>query len=123
MMSASFVLMLLGMIFMRLKQKKWRVNVHKKMNLIGTILGVAALGIAVYMISASYGLHFSVAHSIIGIITLALLVINPMIGYIMLKTNRWNKNTLRALHRWNGRAALILMAITIIAGLRLAGII
>jgi len=122
-MSASFVLMLLGMIFMRLKQKKWRVNVHKKMNLIGTILGIAALGIAVYMISASYGLHFSVAHSIIGIVTLALLIINPIIGYVMLKTNKWNKNTLRALHRWNGRAVISLMALTIIAGLRLVGIL
>ena len=122
-MGTSFILMLLGMIFMRMKKKTWRMNVHKKMNLAGSIIGIVALGIAVYMISASYGVHFSVTHSIIGIVTLALLVINPIVGYVMLKTKKWNKTVLRAFHRWNGRAVLILMVLTIFAGLRLVGIL
>ena len=122
-MSTSFVLMVLGMIFMWLKKKTWRMNVHKKMNLAGAIMGVVALGIAVYMISASYGVHFSVTHSIIGIITLVLLVLNPTLGFVMLKTKTLNKTVLRAVHRWNGRGALVLMAVTIILGLRLMGIL
>ena len=122
-MSASFVLMVVGMILSFLKGKKWRLNVHKNLSMIGAVFGIAALGIAVYMISANYGVHFSVFHSIIGIITLAFIVLTPFFGFAMLKTKKWDKKRLRQVHLWIGRGTLVLMAVTIIAGLRLVGII
>ena len=122
-MSLSFALMVIGMILSFQKSKKWRLDVHKKLSMTGAILGIIALAIAVYMISASYGLHFSVFHSIIGIITLALILLTPFFGYAVFKTKKLDKKQLRSLHLWVGRVTLVLMVVTIVAGLRLVGIL
>ena len=121
-MSTSFLLIVLGVILSLFKSKKWRLNAHKKLNTTGAVIGIIALGIAVYMISASYGVHFSAAHTIIGIITFALMILTPFFGYAALKTKKWNKKILRMVHRWMGRGTIVLMILTVVAGLRLVGI-
>jgi uncharacterized membrane protein len=124
-MGTSFALMLTGtLLSMFNRKKKWRIKVHKNLNMTGSIAGIVALGIAVYMIQVSFGAHFSVIHSIIGLITLMLIVITPIMGMGILKVKSVeNKKKLQAIHPWIGRITLVLMAVTIILGLRLVGIL
>ncbi len=80
-MGTSFALMLTGtLLSMFNRKKKWRIKVHKNLNMFGSIAGIVALGIAVYMIQVSFGAHFSVIHSIIGLITLVLMAVTIVLG-------------------------------------------
>jgi len=124
-MGTSFALILTGtLLSMFSRGKAWRIRVHKNLNMIGSIAGIVALGIAVYMIRVSFGTHFSVIHSIIGLITLMLMVITPIMGMGILKVKSVaNKKKLRTIHPWIGRITLVLMAVTIVLGLQLVGIL
>ena len=124
-MGTSFALMLTGtLLAMFNRGKAWRIKVHKNLNMSGSIAGIVALSIAVYMIRVSFGTHFSVIHSIIGLITLILIVITPLMGMGILKMKSVeNKKKLRAIHPWIGRITLVLMIVTIDLGLRQVGIL
>lgn len=126
-MGAAFLLILGGMLISRYgKKKKWWLKTHKSFESIGSIGAVAALILAVIMIAATHGYHLSKTHSIFGLITVILLLGTPFMGYWMTNPKGGKaelKKKLRIIHRWVGRVTILLMAVTIIFGLQLAGIL
>ena len=122
-MSLSFLLMLFGMIISRyMKKRRWWLKAHRPMGIAGAVLGVAGVVSAYYMVELTSGAHLRILHSVLGIITMAVFMITPIVGQMFLKL-RWNKQLLRKTHRWLGRLALLLMAVVIVLGLRQAGIL
>ena len=123
-MGLSFLAMLTGMFISRYgKGKKWWLKTHRGLGTGGGIGAVIALVIATIMVSVSHGYHLSSPHSIIGLITIVLIILTPLIGSRMLKPKASGKKVLRVVHRWIGRVTLVMMAATILFGLRIAGII
>ena len=126
-MGVSFLLILSGMMISRYgKKKKWWLKTHRAFGSIGSIGAVAALILAVVMISITHGYHLSNTHGIFGLITVVLLLVTPFMGYWMTSPKGGSpevKKKLRVIHRWIGRVTLLLMAVTIIFGLQLSGIL
>jgi hypothetical protein len=125
-MSAAFVLLLVGMFFPRyLKRKKAWLKTHRRLGIAGAVIGVVGIGIAIYMITRTTGMHLRVPHSWIGLVTVIQMIYTPLLGHFMLKIrkNPSRAKQARAAHRWVGRIALLFMAATIVLGLFQAGII
>lgn len=125
-MSTAFVLLLVGMFFPRyFKRKKWWLKMHRRIGIAGGAIGVAGVGIAVYMISQTTRMHLRVLHSYIGGITIILIIFTPFLGHFMLKIRKVPSRAkqARAIHRWVGRITLLFMAATIVLGLFQAGIL
>lgn len=125
-MGVSFAAMATGIIIaVFLKKKKWRLEVHKNLGYGGAICAVAALVLAVVMISLTHGAHISSIHAIFGTITIVFIIIAPALATIMYKSKAkpQTKKGLRIVHIYVGVIALALMTVTIFFGLRIAGII
>lgn len=116
-MAVSFILMLGGILIARyLKKKKWRIKVHRRTELTGAFIGVIGIILMFVIIAFAGENHLKIFHSILGLVSGCLLVLNVMLGYMFLKLKS-GKKPLRLLHRWNGYTALLFMAITIIFGI------
>jgi hypothetical protein len=125
-MSVSFLMLLVGMLFPRyFKRKRWWLKSHRRIGIAGTVIGVAGIAVAVYMVRRTAGVHLRVVHSWFGLATIILLVFSPFFGHFMLKIRKVPRRAkqARAAHRWIGRTALLAMAATIVLGLRQAGIL
>jgi hypothetical protein len=122
-MSASFLLLLAGMFFPRFfKHRKWWLKVHRRIGAAGGTLGLLGVGLAVYTVARTTGVHLRLPHSWIGLITLVLIVATPTYGQLMLKIRTKSKQY-RSVHRWIGRLTLVSMAATIVLGLFAYGVL
>ena len=124
-MSASFLMMLTGVVInMVMKKNKNRIKIHKTLGYAGSGSGIAAAILAFIMIGTTHGYHFSNTHAVLGIITAALLVIVPVFSNLMLKVpGAGKKKVFRAVHIWLARISLVMMSVVIVMGLRFAGVI
>ena len=123
-MSLSFVLLLAGMtVSLFFKKKRWWLKVHRRLQWIGGMSGIAGLATAVYMVSVSTGVHFRLLHSIAGLVGIVLIVTSLILGLAIFKVKTQKKKGFRTVHRWTGRIVLALIAAVIVMGLSLVGIL
>ena len=121
--SVSFLLMLFGATVSRLRKKlRWWLKVHRPIGRIGAILGVIGVGLGLYMVQVTSGLHFGSVHAFLGVTSICSIAATPLIGQAIFKI-KGDKKPVRAAHRWFGRISLVLMACTIVVGLLKAGIL
>jgi hypothetical protein len=119
----GFFFMITGIIIAKtLKKKDWWFKAHKYLNSVGSLLAIIGLTIAIYMVSESGSGHFRVPHAILGGITIFLLVLSPILGFLLMKGTE-NTEKLRPLHRWVGRIAIALMLIVILTGYSMVGVL
>jgi Eukaryotic cytochrome b561 len=85
---------------------------HKHLALIGSVLIVVGLAIAYYMVGLSGGPHIRVGHAVIGITTIALLVLSISFGYAKEKV-RPPKLYLRTIHFALGIITILFLIATI----------
>jgi len=101
-------------------QRKWKpwFRMHKLLSHIGSVVIIAGLGVAVYMVGASGGPHFRTIHGVIGgAFALALFIVLTMgIGRAYVKKN---KPVLRTIHIIMGYLTLGLMLINLLLGLNM----
>jgi hypothetical protein len=120
-MSLGFLLSLVGTVFPRyLKRRKWWLQAHLVISGLGAGLGVAGAGVAVQMVAASGRHHLRAPHALSGTLTVVLGLAAPILGRVMFE-GRGKLRPYRSVHRWIGRAALLVMAGTILLGLLRAG--
>jgi hypothetical protein len=123
-MSLAFAIMaFIGYIGHFEKGKRWWLKTHKALGLAAAIIGVFGIGTAVYMVSITTGMHLRVVHSYFGLLSAAIFIASPILGYSFLKGKKERKLLFRRLHRWIGRTALLMMLATIVLGLFQAGIL
>lgn len=122
-MCIAFLLLLCGFLVARfLKRKSYWLKIHRPFGITGTaiaVLGAIAISLQVYLTG---GEHLSVPHSYLGIVIVFLTIVIPVIGFLQFRL-RGKAATLRIIHIWSGRIALVLMLLNILAGLKLAGLI
>jgi hypothetical protein len=122
-MSFSFAHLLAGMVVSAyMKKKKWRLALHRRLQWTGGISGIAGLSTALCMVSVSSGLHFKILHSIIGLIGIVMIISDLAVGLLIFRVQNDKKKTFRLVHRWLGRFTLVLLAVVIVSGLRIAGV-
>jgi len=121
--AAGFIFMAAGFITARfLKRKMWWLKLHKIFGISGAccvLAGVCFESIHLSLIGAG---HFNVPHACLGMLIILLSLITPAMGLMQIKMHG-AASKIRILHRWSGRAIMILTGINIISGLYTAGII
>jgi hypothetical protein len=114
----SFLMIVWAMLVARyLKKRRWWLKVHKNLMLYGVGLGIIGIISAEYLLFSTSVGHFRIIHSYFGTAAVFTLICTPVIGQLILKGKRENKPFFRILHRWVGRAALIMTFISIVLGL------
>lgn len=98
------------------------LRVHKAVGALGVILVVVGLLLASYMVSARGGPHFRVYHAYLGIVTLLLAILTPVVGMVSLK-RRPPSPGIRGMHIWFSRVTLVLLIVTAASGILSAGLI
>ncbi|MBA4364538.1 MAG: hypothetical protein C0398_00850 [Coprothermobacter sp.] len=104
------------------RYRKGSFRLHKTAAVTAFVLLAAGLLVAVGMVQASGGPHLRVAHGIGGTVTIVLGFLTGAGGFITTKAHT-NRKQLRTVHLWVGRVAVVLFLLTILAGLRQAGIL
>lgn len=101
-----------------LKQRTGWVRLHKKLALIGVVLVLAGLFIAVYMVSVYMETSFvRETHAYLGASVFVLLIVTPLLGIYQFRSK---DKRIHTIHRWSGRIAIMLILLTIIAGIQMA---
>lgn len=117
------ILMLMGAIVSRFfKGNRWWLNVHRALGVTGALISLFGFSIAFYMISASGEIHFNVLHSYLGAVTIFMVLITPIIGFLQFRLKS-NRTLIRKVHRWSGHITITLMVIAIISGMVQAGVL
>jgi hypothetical protein len=123
-MTLGLALLTTGMLVARYrKARKGWLPLHKALGLAGAIFAFLGLITAVYMVAVSSGRHFAaVPHTYLGALALLFLGMTPLLGYAQFHVTA-SRSTLRAIHRWSGRITLLLIALTLLSGLSLVGLL
>lgn len=116
-MSVGFICIVTAAYIARFQRKRalW-FRMHKLFSHIGSVIIIAGLGVAAYMVAASGGPHFRSFHGVIGGgFALALFIVLTMgIGRAYVKSN---KPLLRKIHIYTGYLTLGLMVVNLILGI------
>lgn len=110
--------------FFKKKTSKW-LNLHKTFMIISVLSALSGFVWIFYVVQTSTGYHFTVLHTILGLVTLVLVFTAPALGLRMTsrKTSTNVKPALRVIHKTVGWVALLLILVTVMTGLSLFGII
>lgn len=116
-MGLGFLCMVVAIIIARFyKKKDWWFKVHRGLNVAAPILAVAGIITAIVMVTPAYGVQLPLAHHIIGLITLVLLIAQPVLGFSMVKSKDKDKKAqLRKMHKILGWVTPVMYLVAIIA--------
>jgi hypothetical protein len=118
-MTIGFALLVLAIVISTgLRKMKWWLKVHKSLGILGSTFAVLGLISGLYMVSVWGSPHFRVPHALLGITTIILAMVQPVLGFMQPRSKK-----IRPVHRWLGRIVVILMFFSIIAGMSQAGVI
>jgi hypothetical protein len=104
------------------RHHKGSFRIHKAATVTAFVLLAAGFVVAAGMVQASGGPHLRVPHGIFGTVTIVLGFLTGAAGLMTTKA-RANRKQLRTVHLWVGRVAIVLFLLTVLAGLRQAGIL
>ena len=122
-MSLGFISMMAGLTVARyFKTKRWWLKAHKPLGIAGAASSALGLVTGGIMVQLGGGGHFRVPHAFLGALTLLLVLDMPFLGNFIFKY-KGDKKKVKTVHRWLGRTAIMLMAITILSGLVTAGLL
>jgi uncharacterized membrane protein len=122
-MAAGFLLIAAGFVVVRFyRQNRAWLKIHKTVGIIGSLFFLMGLTAAVAMVSQSGEGHVKVPHAWLGMATFFVAVTTPILGQLQFKI-RARIQQLRIMHRWFGRLTLVMVLLTLLSGLRTAGVI
>jgi len=105
-----------------MKRRSWWFKAHKVLGTLGALSGAVGLGAGIYMVSRAGRGHIRVPHAYLGLLTVVLVLMSPALGLLFLRS-KTAKAKIRKVHIWWGRGSMVLMVVTVLAGLRLVGLI
>lgn len=122
-MVAGFFLMASGFAVARfLRKKRFWLRAHRALGLSGASSIFLGFMTALYMVSGFGGEHFAVLHADVGAVTVFLSVMTPALGQFQFAF-RSRAAEIRFWHRWSGAVTLLMVFLTILSGLVLAGVL
>jgi hypothetical protein len=122
-MCAAFLLIAAGAAVARFsKSSRGWLGRHRLLGLCGAVCAWSGFASAVTMIAMAGGGHFGSPHTFLGALTLLTILVTPALCFAQFRF-RERAAAIRILHRWFGRTTLVMMVITLLTGLSLAGIL
>jgi hypothetical protein len=122
-MAAGFLLIAAGFVVVRFyRQNRAWLKIHKTAGIIGSLCFLMGLTAAVAMVSQAGEGHVKVPHAWLGMATVFVAVTTPILGQLQFKI-RARIQQMRIMHRWFGRLTLVMVLLTLLSGLRTAGVI
>ncbi|MDD2754254.1 MAG: hypothetical protein PHS80_01875 [Methanothrix sp.] len=98
------------------KRTRW-IELHKKLALSGVVLVLAGIFVAAYMVSAYMETPFvREMHAYLGASVFIFIIVTPMLGIFQFRSKDMRIHTI---HRWSGRITIMLILLTIIAGIQM----
>ena len=123
-MGLVFVLLLpLGVFLIRLLPSQNKVRYHASLQLLSSALALAAFGLGAWMATVSGAWTASNGHPILGTIIIALLLLQPVLGYMhhrLYIVHRKGRTAWGVAHVWYGRMLIVLAVINGGLGLQLS---
>lgn len=116
-MGLGFLCMVVAIIIAKFFRKKdWWFKVHRGLNVAAPILAIAGIITAIIMVTPTYGVQLPLFHHVIGLITLVLLIVQPILGFSMFKSKDKDKKAqMRKLHKILGWITPVMYLVAIIA--------
>lgn len=110
--------------YFKKRSPQW-LKVHKLLMISSLASALAGFTWIFIVVQTGGGIHFSVTHSIFGLVTFIIALSTPIFGYKLTskKTGSKLKPVLRRLHKTFGWISLVLIVFTVFSGLILFGII
>lgn len=105
------------------RRNRYWLKIHKVFNSIAGIFLSAGALMAIAAVGQQRGEHLDGFHPIAGSITLGLAVISLFLGFYQFQAAKNRKPVFKTFHRWSGRFTVLMIIVTLIAGLIRAGII
>jgi hypothetical protein len=98
------------------RSKKWWLKAHRALNIAAPILAALGIILAIIMVTPAYGVQLPLVHHVLGLVTLVLLILEPIMGFSIFKTKDKQKiASLKKSHRILGRITPLMYIVTIIA--------
>jgi uncharacterized membrane protein YidH (DUF202 family) len=122
-MGTGFLLMVAGAGIARYQRRqRWWLKAHKTFGITGSCILLPGLVAAFLMVDADGSGHIRVPHAWSGLVMICFAFMTPVLGHLQFKIREKAKQ-LREKHHWSGRITLLVGMLTILWGLRAAGII
>lgn len=116
-MVCGFTFMATGMVIARyFKKKKWWLKAHRILGILGALQVWVGFAAAVLMVARAGGEHFDVFHAYLGLAVILLATATSVMGQ---RTLHKPAPGLRNVHRWSGRATLVLWLVNAALGIAL----
>jgi len=115
-MSSGFMLLLSGFVVMRFHKTSSWYRSHRILESVGGVLVIAGLVISITMITISGAPHLRYTHDLLGIITIILILVTLLLGYLMTGLLRGREER-RTTHRWQGGISIVLIGVNIVLGI------
>jgi len=123
MMITGLLVLLCGILIARfMKKKTWWLKTHRTFGITGAVIVILAFIVEAFQISLTGKPHFRVLHAYVGITTICIAILTPVIGLSQFKL-RESIATIRLLHVLTGWITIILMVINTLLGLLLIKVI
>lgn len=98
------------------RSKKWWLKIHRGLNIAAPIIAIIGIILAIIMVTPGYGVQLPLVHHILGLLTLVLLIIEPILGFSIFKSKDKQKiASLKKTHRIIGRITPLMYIVTMIA--------
>jgi len=120
--SAGLVVLVAGMFVARLRTQRWWMKGHRAVMLAGAALAATGLLYGYFMVQEATGMHLRVPHSFLGVLSLVMTLGMTASGLVVLRVARKHPS-MRPVHRWAGRATILLLVLTVLSGLVQAGVL
>jgi uncharacterized membrane protein YhhN len=122
-MGAGLISMAAGIFIVRfLRKKHWWLRFHRFVGIIGVICLGTGLVAAVVMVSQGGDGHFRLPHAWLGLAAVLFAIVTPVLGHLQFKI-RSQIQQLRRWHRRTGYTSLLVVILTVLSGLAVAGCI
>jgi len=106
------------------RQKPWWLRRHRAAGILGTLFILTGMTAAIAAVATAAEGHLRSPHTWIGALTIAMALVTPVLGLLQFKirerTGWWN---LSAIHRLSGRILTGAALLTLLLGLRIAGLL
>lgn len=103
------------------RQKLWWLRFHRAAGMVGTILVLSGMAAAIAAVAAEAKGHLRTPHTWLGALTIAVAMTTPIFGFLQFKIP--GRMKIRAAHRICGRLLTGAALVTILFGLRVAGLL
>jgi uncharacterized membrane protein YozB (DUF420 family) len=111
-MAAAVIFIISAVVAARRKKQGW-LNRHRALAITGAISAGAAFALIFISKTVMHYPHFHSPHAVAGAVTLALLIMTPVSGALVVS----GKNSLRTAHRILGRTTSLALVLTALSGI------